>query len=104
MNRVERKRLYKQAVSKWGYSLQLCMLMEESAELIQAVSKVVRRGEKDNSVYDNLAEEMADVEVMIEQIKITTDWMLLEDKVRFWKEKKLLRLKEIISKDRQLLE
>lgn len=74
MNRRERKKLYKQAIQKWGITLQLGMLMEECAELIQATHKVIRLGEKKNSAWHDLVEEMADVEIMLEQIQTTIDW------------------------------
>ena len=48
----------------YGRKPQLEMLQEECAELIQAVSKY-NRGKS----FDNIAEEIADVEIMIEQIK-----------------------------------
>ncbi len=51
MNKRERKKIYKEAIKKWGYPLQLNMLMEECAELIQATSKVLRKGNKLNSVW-----------------------------------------------------
>lgn len=48
----------------YGKEKQLDMLIEECAELIQAISKY-NRGKSFNCV----AEEIADVEIMIEQIK-----------------------------------
>ncbi len=91
------KRLYKEAVRKWGLPLQFGMLMEECAELIKATNKVMRKGNQDGRVWDDLAEEMADVEIMIEQIKIFCDWEILEEKVRTVKFSKILRLKKMIE-------
>lgn len=98
MDRGERKRLYKKAIEKWGVSLQLVMLMEESAELIQATSKVLRKGDKENSVWRKLAEEIADVEIMIEQIKICAKLKEFAKLVEIEKHDKLLRLKEMLEK------
>lgn len=60
----------------YGYEAQSNQLVEECAELIQAVSKYRRaRGkgqvttEKEQMALDNLVEEIADVEIMLEQIK-----------------------------------
>ena len=61
---MDKKEIYKKAIKKWGLTSQTTMLMEECAELIQAVSKLHRYGNP-NKMY----EEIADVEIMIEQIK-----------------------------------
>lgn len=98
MNLRERKKLYKKAIVKWGHTLQLIILMEEAAELIQATSKVLRKGDKKKSVWQGLAEEIADVEIMIEQIKLSTDWQRLEERVEAAKQDKLLRLKFMLKK------
>lgn len=57
-------RLYRKAVTKWGLDAQLDMLQEECAELIMARSKY-RRGRL--GAKANIAEEMADVIIMINQ-------------------------------------
>ena len=49
---------------------QLNVLQEECAELIQAVSKYRRDGMKLESVPSGLIEEIADVEIMLEQTRI----------------------------------
>ena len=100
-SRPERKKLYKEAVRKWGLPFQLGMLMEECAELIQATHKVVRKADKENSVWRLLVEEMADVEIMIEQIKLSVDWQSLESRVKTAKHDKLLRLKRMVEDDKQ---
>jgi NTP pyrophosphatase (non-canonical NTP hydrolase) len=98
MKRTEVKKLYRKAMRTWGYDAQMQMLMEESAELIQAVSKVLRNKKAPNDAYRMLAEEMADVEIMIDQIKEHTTWMNLKSHVETNKHDKLLRLKERLAK------
>ena len=98
MNRTERKKLYKQAIDKWGLPAQLGMLMEESAELIQATHKVMRHINNKTSVWRGLVEEIADVEIMIEQIKTQVDWQCIEERVETAKHDKLLRLKKMLEK------
>ncbi len=93
-NRRERKKLYKAAIEQWGYKTQLGMLMEECAELIQAAHKIIRGTEE----WYKLAQEMADVEIMIEQIKFMTDWQILETRVESAKNFKLRRLQERLKK------
>lgn len=57
----------------YGYEAQSLQLVEECAELIQAVSKyrrVAAKGEDEKLIaLGNLIEEIADVEIMLEQIK-----------------------------------
>lgn len=77
----------------YGLDRQMNILQEECAELIQAVSKVRRYG---LSREENLIEEMADVEVMMDQIKILLN--IPEDKIRDFKitktERELKRIQE----------
>ena len=51
----------------YGYEPQSNMLIEEMAELTQAISKYRRDNSKKN--FDNIIEEIADVEVILHQIK-----------------------------------
>lgn len=97
MDEITTKRLYKEAVRKWGLPLQFGMLMEECAELIKATNKVMRKGEQSAQVWRDLAEEMADVEIMIGQIKTFCDWERLQEKVKTAKHDKLLRLKSMLE-------
>lgn len=62
----------------YGYEAQSNQLIEECAELIQAVNKYRRAStslgipvneEKKAIAFDNLKEEIVDVEIMLEQIK-----------------------------------
>lgn len=61
---VERSELYKTAINKWGAESQINMLVEECAELIVGINKYRRTGS------DNLLEEIADVEIMLEQARM----------------------------------
>lgn len=58
--------LYAVAVKKYGKLSQLIMCMEEMAELTKELSKSIRGA--DNSAA--IAEEMADVEIMLEQLRL----------------------------------
>ena len=67
----------KKVADFYGYEEQSNQLIEECAELIQALSKYRRASGKGQpiadyqktTVLDNIIEEIADVEVMLEQIK-----------------------------------
>lgn len=54
----------------YGQGSQLCILQEECAELIQAASKI-RRDTPD--AFDKYIDELADVSIMIEQMKAYMD-------------------------------
>lgn len=53
-----------------GYNIQSLIAMEECAELQKAISKLIRYGDEDKENYDNLVEEMADVIICLEQLKV----------------------------------
>ena len=68
-------------INAYGHDAQAMIHMEESAELIQAISKMRRivhkiggpldpyRTDEEAKAYENLVEEMADVLISLEQIK-----------------------------------
>lgn len=61
------RELYIEAINKWGAHAQIMMAVEEFGELLQALSKEWR-GKK-----SNIEEEIADAEIMLEQIKLLFD-------------------------------
>ena len=89
--------LYRRAREKWGDNAQLFMLEEECLELALATKHFQRR--RENS-FLKLIDEMADVEIMLEQIK--TILLVVKDKYVFRtaKRKKLKRLKERLDGDK----
>lgn len=83
--------VYKQASNKWGTKAQIIVAIEEMSELIQALTKHLRT----DLVTDNLAEEIADVEIMIEQLR--TIFVELNDKIDSFKKAKIERLAKKIN-------
>lgn len=84
---MSKKELYKIAIDKWGSEAQINQGIEEMAELIQAVNKFRRNPDVKN--LENIAEEIADVEIMLEQYKII---YAADPVVEELKNKKLQRL------------
>lgn len=83
-NFLKEKEIYREALEKWGYH-QRTIALEEMAELQKEICKNIRG-------YDNrieIAEEIADVEIMLEQMKILFD---IYKKVEEFKKYKLERL------------
>lgn len=71
-----------QALEKWGVKNQSLKLIEEMAELTQAICK------EHQYSANNLAEEMADVQIVLDQLKIAyPEWIN-------WHQIKLNKLKE----------
>jgi len=91
---MNRKKLYQKAKEKWGIEAQQNMLIEECAELIQAINKYERL--LDSKCLVNLIEEIADVEIMLEQIK---QFLCLDSATKSAKLKKLQRLEKILKGD-----
>lgn len=79
--------IYTTAVKKCGKEHQLVLCMEEMAELTKELSKNMR-GFKNTT---NISEEMADVEIMLEQLRIIYGNRSEVDTI---KAEKLLRLSE----------
>ncbi|USV40998.1 nucleoside triphosphate pyrophosphohydrolase [Xanthomonas phage BUDD] len=71
-SKEHRQDLYNDCLDHWGATAQTDMLVEELAELIVAVQKYTKR----KATYDNfnhMAEEMADVLLMIEEMALHFD-------------------------------
>jgi NTP pyrophosphatase (non-canonical NTP hydrolase) len=83
--------LYKRCLGKWGRGSQMTMLIEECSELITIVARLLRGRE---NVINNLVEEIADVEIMIEQIKYIYN---INELVLVEKDRKLERLEKRIG-------
>ena len=77
--------IYKQAIAVYGATEQENIAIEECAELIQAIIHK-HRGRR-----HNIAEEIADVEIMIEQLKIINDCPAMVDVIKRSKIKRLQR-------------
>ena len=93
MNEVYRKELYKKALRKWGEDAQVFMAFEEFAELQETICHARR---KNKIVFKcDLISELADVIIMLEQIKVIFD--ITEGEILVEKDKKLERLEEMIT-------
>jgi len=75
---MSREQLCKQALEKWGSDLQLLMVIEECAELQQAISKFWRATLQWKTLnIKRIIKEACDVELMLKQIEVMypgEDW------------------------------
>ncbi len=62
-----KEEIFDKAIEIWGIRSQLEMAQEESTELALAVRKFIRTSNEKR--FNDMAGEIADVEIMIEQIK-----------------------------------
>lgn len=82
----------KEMVDFYGIEPQARQAMEESAELIQAINKVLR---KKDDAKNHLAEEMADVFICLEQLKCSFD--ISDEEIQVWIDYKFERQKKRIA-------
>lgn len=62
---IDDRDLYRQAIAEWGPAMQMVMVMEECGELTTAVAQWIRGRVEPSDV----AEEIADVEIMCGQLR-----------------------------------
>ena len=87
-NAVKEETTFLKAIARYGAEEQEGVAQEECAELIQAISK------KHRGKPHNIAEEIADVEIMLEQLKIIND---CENEVKEIRKQKISRLAKNLS-------
>lgn len=97
---TSKETMYK-AINTYGVENQIIKTVEELSELSQALCKSLIRLnytkekislEDDLKSVDNIFEEMADVEIMLEQCKIMFQCDKEVNEVNKWKQKKIERL------------
>ena len=91
MTEIERK-TFCTALNLYGGQAQITMVFEEMAELQDALCKFLR-GRVDGNTLANIAEEIADVGIMLDQMKIEFQ---VEDAVEEQRAYKVQRLRERI--------
>lgn len=83
-------RILFRAIDTFGEESQMLMVIEEMSELAKEISKRFR-GENNN---DHIAEEIADVEIMLDQLKLITG---TAHKAEWYRDQKLKRLEKRID-------
>ena len=84
MEKEQELKIYKDAIELFGALSQKVMVIEEMSELTKELCKELR----DRGNVENIADELADVEITLAQIKIIYD---IADKVEEHKDFKLKR-------------
>lgn len=86
--------IFKKSIEVYGKEAQSRQAMEECAELIQAINKFLRY--PSDQRYANLIEEIADVEIMLYQLKVMFN--IDDDQVFAFKVEKAKREQERLKK------
>ncbi|PHM24614.1 hypothetical protein [Xenorhabdus ehlersii] len=86
---MDKTTLYQKAMQVWGYDKQLCKLAEEASELSAEACRVLNF----HGLENGLAEEIADVEIMIEQLRQNG----LGKAIEYHKTQKLHRIAELLG-------
>ena len=87
MTQEREAKILEGAIEKWGATAQVVVAIEELSELQKELCKYLRgRGS-----FEHIAEEIADVEIMLEQMKML---FFCTDEVRNVRRRKVERLKE----------
>ena len=94
MNDMER-RAFCAALNRYGAQAQITMVFEEMAELQDVLCKFLR-GRVDGDTLANIAEEIADVGIMLDQMVIDFE---VEDAVAEQRSHKVRRLRERMEND-----
>lgn len=94
----ERRRVYERTIDTWGTEAQAMMAVEEMSELTKAICKLYRADAKDiPEKLRDMAEEVADVTIMCEQLRIMFD---MNEDVRRFMDEKVTRLAERLGIDK----
>ena len=91
MEKQQEQKVYKEAIELFGITSQKVMVIEEMSELIKELCKELR----DRGNVENIADELADVEITLAQIKHIYN---IHDMVEEHKDFKLRRLSSIMTK------
>jgi len=88
-----REALYSAAIDRWGVKAQVGMFVEEAGEALVAMNKMDRN--TNGGTVAQFIEELADLSIMIEQMRVIFD---PDDMFVEMKNKKLIRLAERLLK------
>jgi len=88
--------ILKRAADTYGVNSQSVIYMEEAAELTKELSKKMRGFQNE----DKIAEEIADVEIMLEQLKYLFG---IENDVELNRQYKIYRLERRLNEEQSML-
>lgn len=87
----EKAKILLEAEMRFGRQLQMIKAVEELSELTQVICKILNKPTKER--FDNFFLEIADVEIMLEQVKTFYD---CQKEVEVAKNSQLIRLEKLL--------
>ena len=87
---MDDKKIYKEALNKYGAQMQETICIEELSELQKTLCKNIRG----KGSMEDISEEIADVQIMLAQMILLFN---LESEVEKWRNTKLERLRDRLS-------
>ena len=87
---MDDKKIYKEALDKYGAQMKETICIEELSELQKALCKNIRG----KGSMEDISEEIADVQIMLAQMILLFN---LESEVEKWRNTKLERLRDRLS-------
>ena len=90
---MNKRELYRKAFEKWGSNMQLVIAIEELSELQKVCCKKIRGSED----LDDITDEIADVEIMCEQLRVLYG---IDAQVEHTKLLKIERLEERLGENK----
>ena len=92
----DERQILTDAIYHYGTKVQVVKTCEEMAELQQALCKALTNDCMPRELWNHIAEEIADVEIMLWQVKhIYQD----REAVQEWRERKIQRLRDRMEAD-----
>ena len=91
---MERDEILKASIARYGEKAQMIIAMEEMAELTKELSKFLRGAHNE----DDIAEEIADVRIMLDQMEILFDCRKQVELMESEKLERLLKRMKIYGK------
>lgn len=95
------RELYRMSLYNLGFELQETILMEECAEVVQAICKLRRHGRGFLDLKMNMVEELVDLRIMLEQMEVWYADLGLEEDFEHYREMKLDRLRGLVKKAKE---
>ena len=94
MNNKKEKKILQKAINTFGANQQIIKAIEELGELSTALARYFTKADYESN-FKNIYEEIADVEIMCNQLRLIFDSYIIDN----CKEMKLNRLKELLDND-----
>lgn len=89
-NKLDRSKIYADALEKWGVEVQATVAIEEMSEVIKEITKMLRG----NLDKEHMAEEISDARIMLEQM---CQILNINDNVDTWMDYKIAALKRKVE-------